>query len=76
MERKLKAGDSFDVVECLTNGDYGKSYKIGGHTVGLPEKYCDGLNLVQNGEHAYEDNLYFYTFEYKPIGKLTITKLK
>lgn len=76
--KDLKLGMSFEVVEVI---DYGFSdeslFKIGGFTVGL--KYKSLINCLVNGECANTDHQLLYMrpkSEVKPIGKLTITKVK
>lgn len=73
----LKVGQSFEVVEVLSSGGYNESnmlqdcYKVNGFTI------YDGNNALANGTTV--DNEWYYMregIEVKPIGKLTITKLK
>ena len=79
----LKVGQSFEVVE-ITEGWYGKTFKVGGHTI---KSLGDGWNhTLANGEDwdyadkkvdlNFNHGLWLTGSEVKPIGKLTITKLK
>lgn len=77
MERKLKVGDSFEVVEVLCCLEYVidlNIFKIGGQTL------CIGNKVLTNGNSKLfkgkNDFLFLNKRRKKPIGKLTITKLK
>lgn len=79
MENNLKIGDSFEVVEVLQYGFTDKTlFKLGGWTVSK-EDYFSIYTCLING---LNENVYFSKFlnmrlgEVKPVGKLTITKLK
>ena len=80
MERKLKVGDSFEVVEVLANELYNDI--IGEHCVnlGLIEDESPLYNNVFVSIKNYKTSFGYVTLlldsEIKPIGKLTITKLK
>lgn len=80
MERKLKVGDSFEVVEVLENELYNEI--IGQHCVnlGLIEDESRLYNNVFTSKTNFETSFGKVTLlidsELKPIGKLTITKLK
>lgn len=81
MKTKLKVGDSFEVVEVLDHKFIGDVFKTGGHTI---EFEC-GHQLL-NGNERYgilkkkscfgQCALYLSRACRKPIGKLTITKVK
>lgn len=81
MENRIKVGQSCEVVEVLTDGEYtDKSlFKIGGHCtaqeIGLPDILC----VFPNGENVINIK-YGLTMkvstEVKRIGKITITKVK
>ncbi|HWL22307.1 MAG TPA: hypothetical protein VNR38_00905 [Ureibacillus sp.] len=78
MERKLKVGDSFEVVEVLQNSFSSGVFKTGGHTVSF-----DDYHQLLNGHLDSYSNTYMGQRtlclglnETKPIGKLTITKVK
>lgn len=83
MENKLKVGQTFEVVEVLTDGGFtDKSlFKIGGYCTAEINKYLgnDAFDVYPNG---INENNYPYPLmmkrneEIKPIGKLTITKVK
>ncbi len=75
---KLKVGQSFEVVEVLHNGFTYGVFKTGGHTISF-----DDFNQLLNGHlDAYsktymgQRTLCLGLNETKPIGKLTITKVK
>lgn len=81
MKTKLKVGDSFDVVEVLDHKFIGDVFKTGGHTIEFEcghhllngiEKYKLFKRKSCFGQHA----LYLSRTCRKPIGKLTITKVK
>lgn len=73
--KKLKVGQSFEVVEITKHCDYkayGYCYKLGGHTL-----LTDNWMVLENG---IDGNGNYYAFDMyklpKKVGKLTITKLK
>lgn len=71
--KNLKVGQSFEVMEVLDNLGY--EYLKGIHRI-VTRSYC-GLGFVL--EHAVPNGVerpYMYESGVKPIGKLTITKLK
>lgn len=87
MKTKIKVGDSFEVVEVLKNTFSDKTlFKIGGFTLGM--KYTNEYTkCIGNGTKKIESDLsrkFMSTCylnmrvgkEVKPIGKLTITKVK
>ncbi|QQT43316.1 Uncharacterised protein [Sphingobacterium multivorum] len=76
MENKIKVGQTFEVVEVLTDGGYFDSFKIGGFTIG--ETFGFGISCLCNTENFTKTYRYMSTIdeEIKPIGKLTITKVK
>lgn len=82
MENKLTVGQTFEVVEVLTDGTYSdKSLtKINGFTIGLKVHKDYGINILLNGtnEHQYPDTIYmsYVNKEIKPIGRLIVTKVK
>lgn len=77
MSQNLKVGQSFEVVEVLMDGGYFNVFKVTGFTIGII--LGRGIDCLPNGNTPYS-----YEFKYmslldkdiKPIGKLTITKLK
>lgn len=81
MENKLKAGQTFEVVEVLTDGGYSdKSLtKIGGFTIGNSTDRNNLFDILPNGDniHKYPEGIFMRIIdELKPIGKLTIKKVK
>lgn len=79
MENKLKVGQTFEVVEVLDGSKYMEAFVKGLQTIKI------GYNYVTTDKHyrKYPDNvsnsfyhLYLCDKEIKPIGKLTITKVK
>lgn len=76
--KNLKVGQSFEVVEVLSDGGYSDEslLKINGVTVAYENSI--GFQILVNGHniHNYKHYLHMYKHEVKPIGKLTITKLK
>ncbi|AXF52592.1 MAG: kinase-like protein [Caudoviricetes sp.] len=78
MKNNLKVGDSFEVVEVLTYGGYYNVFKENGFTIG--KKMSHGISCLSNSNKC-DDNIRFRYMsildnEVKPVGKLTITKLK
>ena len=76
---ELKVGQQFEVVEVLTDGGYFVAFKVGGWAVAhntidenllkvLPNKYepvtCQDMLTMIVGT------------EVKPVGRLTVTKIK
>lgn len=82
----LKIGQQFEVVEVLTDGGYQDGiFKVGGHTLGLPVDGLESFYILINGvdtEFLEPDPTYggktgyMYGNEVKPVGRLTVTKLK
>ena len=69
----LKVGQSFEVVEVLDNLGYG--YLKGRQ--GIVTRSYDGIGFDFEKFCPYGlERPYMYESEIKPIGKLTITKLK
>lgn len=75
MKTNLKVGDTFEVVEVLTDGGYDKAFKIGGHTIGC--KSFTGVDCIANGE-CFPMLLYMsYRMKHiKPVGRLVVKKVK
>lgn len=73
MNNKLKVGQSFEVVEVLRNLGY--NYLKGTHGIATKSFYYDGYDF-KDFSHYTDTEPYLYQSEVKPIGKLTITKLK
>lgn len=81
MENKLKVGQQFEVVEVLTEGMFTDEtlLKIGGWTVGLDSPGRPVVRCFPNGSNYYNyPNLLnmFIDIEVKPVGRLTVTKIK
>lgn len=79
MENKLKVGQTFEVVEVLDGGRYIEAFVNGLQTI----KIDDNFVTTHSHYREYPDNvsnsfyhLYLCDKEIKPIGKLTITKVK
>lgn len=79
MENKLKVGQTFEVVEVLTEGGYLNLYKVGGHSIITHDRH-----VITNGIHPYaiqrneynQHTAYMTKSEVKPIGILIVTKVK
>lgn len=84
MKDSIKIGQSFDVVEVLTDGGYSKGVlKKGGFTIdfGFGWIMANGVNykgMWTDGDTLFHGQSYavMYDNEIKRIGKLTITKVK
>ena len=79
MENKLKVGQTFEVVEVLTDGGYIEAFVKGLQTIKIEREYV----ATHPSYREYPDNvsnsfcsLYLSDDEIKPIGKLTVTKVK
>jgi len=77
MEKEITVGQSCEVVKILTDGGYFNSFKTNSFTIG--HKGDLGIYCLPN--HDYTDAFkYRYMSllenEVKPIGKLTVTKVK
>lgn len=79
---ELKTGQSFEVVEVLTDGTYSPNpFKIGGYTICF-----NSTDVLVNGRYSgYRGifrekhgccTLYMLPEEIKPVGRLTVTKIK
>lgn len=79
MENKLKVGQTFEVVEVLTDGGYSNLYKVGGHSIITHDRQVitNGINpyAIQRNEYK-QHTAYMYESEVKPIGRLIVTKVK
>lgn len=81
MNNKLKVGQSFDVVEVLSTQYYIDAFNIGDHTFKYKGEYICTSNsyredYVELGILNCFNRLNLRPSSVKPIGKLTITKLK
>lgn len=82
MKTKLKVGDSFEVVEVLSSPYFKKTLKVGGQTLKLSKindvlvNGIDCNHVGVNEELLYQRTLCLAYKDTKPIGKLTITKVK
>ncbi len=80
----LKVGQSFEVVEVLTDKWSGNPFKVGGHTIRSlgnvwNHTLANGMEWVCANEKIdlnFNHGLWMPDSEVRPIGKLTITKLK
>lgn len=84
--KNLKVGQQFEVVEVLTDGDYLSGiFKVCGWTLHFKEfregggkTLCNGPNYtigsisIKYGCHCR----HMYRREVKPVGRLTVTKVK
>jgi hypothetical protein len=76
MKTNLKVGDTFEVVEVLTEGGYDNRFKIGGWTIGIPE---DRIHYCLCNEHKLPSKTILSMWtgkECKPVGRLVVTKVK
>jgi len=82
---KLKVGQQFEVVEVVANDDYIRDeFIIGGFTLrGIGERFNHTLANGGGWKYAFEKadlnhnhGLFLNNWEVKPIGRLTITKVK
>lgn len=85
MNNKLKVGQSFEVVEVLQNRNYHINlFKIGGHTIKSSgnrwnHTLANGYKwecALEKSDLNFNHGVWMTDYEVKPIGKLTITKLK
>ena len=76
MQDKLKVGQQFEVVEVLTDGGYRNAFKVGKWTVAEVESDTL-LNTLTNfdSETSYPLSMKVGK-EVKPVGRLTVTKIK
>ncbi len=72
--QELKVGDSFEVVEVLDNIAYEELKGRQGISVKY-EEYRNGI-MFMDFHPDIDEPAYLYYSEIKPIGKLTITKVK
>lgn len=75
MKTNLKVGDTFEVVEVLTDGGYGNVFKVGGHTIGHKDER--GVYCLSNSED-FSIPLYmsYILKQIKPVGRLVVKKVK
>lgn len=84
---KLKVGHQFEVVEVLTDGNYlYEVFNIGGHTLHFKEHSDNsGFTLINKSRRLtgalfmekYGCSVVFMNgSEVKPVGRLTVTKIK
>lgn len=83
VENKLKIGQQFEVVEVLTDGGYRVNpFNIGGHTLAFNGNKDILVNGAFSGDRSlYKEKhgcctLYMHDDEVKPVGRLTVTKVK
>ena len=71
----MKKGDTFEVVEILTDGGYGKGrFKIDGWTIA--RKFDSLLKCLPNGKKTCNFPFHMYSYEVRPVGRLIVTKVK
>ena len=72
----LKVGQQFEVVEVLTDGDYVNVFRTGGWTIG--KRNIMSIRCLSNGSNNYIGRGYsmWSNSEVKPVGRLTVTKIK
>ena len=76
---KLKTGQQFEVVEVLTDGRYIDAFKVGGWIIAHNTIYEDLLEVLPNKYEPVtcQDTLAMKVgTEVKPVGRLTVTKVK
>lgn len=78
--KELKVGDSFEVVEVLDHNYSDNQFKVGGHTISLSICHQIANGQIDNDgwfeEYLGQKTLCLLSEHTKPIGKLTITKVK
>lgn len=73
---KLKVGDSAEVVEVLTGGGYISIFKVGGWTIGhASDEAKTIIRCLGNVDIPWRLGMRIDS-EVRPVGRLTITKLK
>ncbi len=76
---KLKVGQQFEVVEVLTDGGYIDAFKVGGWYVSRKPDIYGLLNVFPaEYESAMDQDILAIIVgtEVKPVGRLTVTKVK
>lgn len=83
---KLKVGQQFEVVEVLTDGGYyGGLFKVGGYTLHFKEYESGAGKTLCNGPYNEMGGLsikygclcrHMRSEEVRPVGRLTVTKIK
>lgn len=73
---KLKVGQQFEVVEVLMDGGYIDVFKTGGWTIG--KRNIISIRCLSNVSNNYIGREYplWNHSEVKPLGRLTVTKIK
>ena len=73
---KLKVGQQFEVVEVLSECGYIYAFKVGGCTISEPKQdgWYDTLTNFDS-ETSYSLRMKLGE-EVKPVGRLTVTKIK
>lgn len=76
MKTNLKVGDTFEVVEVLTDGNYDDVFKIKGWTTG--QFYNETLiDCLCNVDEKRDGTLVMYKgSEVRQVGRLVVTKVK
>ena len=78
MSKKLKVGDSFEVVRVLEDSGYANVFQVGRDVLGISGSFC--YSCVANHPDRTEvtrGKLWsLINYEVKPIGKLVVTSVK
>ena len=84
--KNLKVGQQFEVVDVLTDGSYlGDVFKVGGYTLHFKEYESGAGRTLCNGPYNEIGNFntkygclceLMRNHEVKPVGRLTVTKIK
>lgn len=78
MSKKLKVGDSFEVVRVLEDGGYVDIFQVGRDVLGISGRYS--YDCVANHPDRTENTRgklwSLIDYEVKPIGKLVVTSVK
>lgn len=75
----LKIGQQFEVVEVLTEGGYVEAFKVGGWIIAHNTTDEEMLEVLPNKYEPVtcQDTLAMKVgTEVKPVGRLTVTKIK
>lgn len=75
-KQKLKIGQQFEVVEVLTDGGYVHAFKVGGCTVAKIKSDIMYKTLTNFDSETHYPLRMRVGEEVKPVGRLTVTKIK
>ena len=78
MSKKLKVGDSFEVVRVLEDGGYADTFQVGRDVLGISGRYFyDCVANHPDRTEATRAKLWSMSNDkVKPIGKLVVTSVK